>query len=86
MTQQDKHLEKVLDKLKTDHGWDYYNSLTEVGRKLVKDTLLANEEVKQIPQMPKDRIEQIPPLNLTAFGIIALISVLIISMFFYCKK
>lgn len=86
MTQQDKHLEKVLDRLKQHHGWDYYNSLTEVGRKLVKDTLLANEEVKQIPQMPKDRIERIPPTSLKQMLVILAISVLITSVLFYNKK
>lgn len=54
---------------------------------LVKDRLLANEEVKQIPQMPKDRIERIPPMDLSTLGIIIFISILITALIlFYYKK
>jgi len=40
--------EKVLELLKTKYGWDYFNSLTEQGRKLVGDTIEALDEIRNI--------------------------------------
>ena len=38
--------EKVLELLKTKYGWDYFDSLTKQGQKLVCDTIKALDEVR----------------------------------------
>lgn len=47
--------QEVLSLLKTKYGWDFYDSLTKQGEKLVRDTILALKEVearkeKEVPQ------------------------------------
>jgi len=41
------YYDKILEILKEEYGWNLFDSLTEQGRKLVKDTLKARHRFEQ---------------------------------------
>jgi len=47
--------EKVLELLKSKYGWDYFDLLTETGKRLVGDSIKALDEIRcnPIPQKNK---------------------------------
>jgi hypothetical protein len=47
--------EKVLELLENKYGWNYFNSLTEQGEKLVGDTIKALDEVRSTPILQKHK-------------------------------